>query len=141
MAKVWLPKLWASTIPSIWTCGRPNSGQRARRYGPRNASCADNSEIRHIIFRGCFRDLIFVSKKRMNTKVGDNFMEHNLDTEFTLFGVRTWEIWCRQGWLRIRKIWMRLSLWKPSSLLSQGRSSVRQGGSCPKTPQMHKYKP
>jgi hypothetical protein len=33
----------------------------------------------------------------MNTKVEDNFVAHNLDTEFALFGVWTWEIWCRQG--------------------------------------------
>jgi hypothetical protein len=36
-------------------------------------------------------------RKLMNTKVGYNFVAHNLDTEFALFGVRTWEIWCRQG--------------------------------------------
>jgi hypothetical protein len=30
--------------------------------------------------------------KAMNTKVDDNFVAHNLDTEFALFGVRTWEI-------------------------------------------------
>jgi hypothetical protein len=36
-------------------------------------------------------------RKAMNNKVKDNFVEHNLDTEFSLFGVRTWEIWCRQG--------------------------------------------
>jgi hypothetical protein len=29
----------------------------------------------------------------MNTKVEDNFMTHNLDTEFALFEVRMWEIW------------------------------------------------
>jgi hypothetical protein len=29
------------------------------------------------------------SRKAMNTKVEDNFVAHNLDTEFTLFGVRT----------------------------------------------------
>jgi hypothetical protein len=33
----------------------------------------------------------------MNTKVEDNFMAHNMDTEFGIFGVRTWEIWRRQG--------------------------------------------
>jgi hypothetical protein len=33
----------------------------------------------------------------MNTRVGDNFVEHNMDTEFALFGVWTWEIWCWQG--------------------------------------------
>jgi hypothetical protein len=36
-------------------------------------------------------------KKEMNTKVGENFVPYNQDTEFALFGVRTWEIWCRQG--------------------------------------------
>jgi hypothetical protein len=33
----------------------------------------------------------------MSTKVEDNFGAHNLDTEFALFGVRTLEIWLRQG--------------------------------------------
>jgi hypothetical protein len=36
-------------------------------------------------------------KKEMNTKVEDNFMAHNLDSEFALSGVRMWEIWCRKG--------------------------------------------
>jgi hypothetical protein len=36
-------------------------------------------------------------RKPMNTKVEDNFMAHNLDTEVALFGVQTWEIWCGQG--------------------------------------------
>ena len=36
-------------------------------------------------------------RKSMNTKVEDNFVAHNLDTKFALFGVRTWEIWCRKG--------------------------------------------
>jgi hypothetical protein len=36
-------------------------------------------------------------RKAMNTKIEDNFVAHNLDTEFVLFGVRTWEIWRRQG--------------------------------------------
>jgi hypothetical protein len=35
--------------------------------------------------------------KEMNTKGEDNFVVHNLDTEFSLFGIRTWEIWRRQG--------------------------------------------
>jgi hypothetical protein len=41
----------------------------------------------------------------------------------------------------IRKIWTRLILWKPSSLLSQGRSRARQGGARPKAPQRHKHNP
>jgi hypothetical protein len=36
-------------------------------------------------------------KKEMNTKVGGNFVPYNQDTEFTLFRVRKWDIWCRQG--------------------------------------------
>jgi hypothetical protein len=36
-------------------------------------------------------------RKSMNSKVGDNFVAHNLDTKFALFGVRTWKIWCRQA--------------------------------------------
>jgi hypothetical protein len=36
-------------------------------------------------------------RKEMNTKVEDNFVAHNLNTEFALFGVRTWEIWCWKG--------------------------------------------
>jgi hypothetical protein len=38
-----------------------------------------------------------VKKQEMNTKVGANFVPYNQDTEFALFGVREWEIWCRQG--------------------------------------------
>jgi hypothetical protein len=53
----------------------------------------------------------------MNTKVEDNFVAHNLDTEFALFGVRTWEIWRLQGRTANRKIW--LILWKPSLFLSK----------------------
>jgi hypothetical protein len=34
-------------------------------------------------------------RKAMNTKVGDTFVAHNLGTEFALFGVWTWEIWCQ----------------------------------------------
>jgi hypothetical protein len=34
-------------------------------------------------------------KREINTKVGGNFVPYNQDTEFALFGVRTWEIWCR----------------------------------------------
>jgi hypothetical protein len=36
-------------------------------------------------------------RKEINTKVEDNCVAHNLDTEIALFGVRTWEIWRRQG--------------------------------------------
>jgi hypothetical protein len=88
MEKVWIPKLCVSTIASIWKCGRPDSGQGARRCDSRNTCCADKSETRQIIFWGHFGDLILVSKETN---------EYQLNTEFALFGVRTWEIWCPQG--------------------------------------------
>jgi hypothetical protein len=69
MAKVWLPKLWAFTIASISTYGRPNYVQGAMRYGPRNASCADKSEIRQIIFRGCFGILSSFPRKQWIPKL------------------------------------------------------------------------
>jgi hypothetical protein len=80
----------------------------------------------------------------MNTKVEDNFVSHNMDTEIALFGVRTSGrgiYGTGKERLRIRKIWMRLILWKPSLLLSQGGSRARQGGAHPKEPQGHKYNP
>jgi hypothetical protein len=77
----------------------------------------------------------------MNTKVGDNFVEHNLDNKFALFGVRTWEIRHPQGRVTNQEVWTMLSLWKQSSLLSQGRSHARQVGARPKALQGHKYNP
>jgi hypothetical protein len=63
MKKVWLQKLWDSMIPSIWTCGRLNSGQRARSYDPRNLCCAVSPKLEQIIFQDRFGDLIFVFKE------------------------------------------------------------------------------
>jgi hypothetical protein len=64
METFWIPKLWALTIPSIWTCGRPNSDNGARRYDPRNPCCAVSPKSEQIIFQGWFGNLIFVSKER-----------------------------------------------------------------------------
>jgi hypothetical protein len=36
-------------------------------------------------------------RKEMNTEVEDNFVTHNLDTEYALFGVRKLDIWHRRG--------------------------------------------
>jgi hypothetical protein len=95
MAKVWLPKLWA-TIPSIWTCGRPNSDKGARRYGRRNPYCAVSPKSDRLSSEAVLGILSSFLRKPVHTKVGDNFVAHNLDTEFALFGVRTWDIWCQQ---------------------------------------------
>jgi hypothetical protein len=84
-------------IPSIWTCGRPNSDKGARRYGPEIPAA---QSVRNQIRLSSKDDLEILSsfpRKEINTKVEDNFAAHNLDTEFALFGVQTWEIWCRQG--------------------------------------------
>jgi hypothetical protein len=99
MAKVWLPKLWPSTIPLIWTCGRLNSDKGARRYSLRNPCCTFSPKSEQIIFQGRFGDLIFVFKERNEYQSWreDNFVAHNLDTEFALFGVQTWEILRWQG--------------------------------------------
>jgi hypothetical protein len=80
-----------------WICGRPNSDKGARRYDPRNPCCVVSPKSEQIIFQDRFGDLIFVSKERNEYKVGGNFVPYNHDTEFALFGVRTWEIWCRHG--------------------------------------------
>ena len=77
----------------------------------------------------------------MNTKLEDNFVSHNLDTEFALFGVGRVRYGAGKEGLRTRKIWMRLILRKTSLLLSQGGSRARQDGSRPKAPQGHKYNP
>jgi hypothetical protein len=140
MAKVWLPKLWASAIPSIWTCGRPNSGQEARRYGSPNASYADKFEIRQIMFRGCFG--ILSSFRNQWIPKLEIISWHTIWTpnlHYLESGRGRYDAG-KEG-LRIRKIWTRQVLWKPSSLLSQGRCGARQGGARPKAPQGHKYNP
>jgi hypothetical protein len=135
MAKVWLPKLWTSTIALIWTYGMPNSGQGARRCSLWIASYAGKSEIRQIIFRDCFGILSSFLRKSMSTKVDDNFVAqtwtpnlHYLKSGRRRYGAGKEE-------LRIRKIWTRLILWKQGLLLSQGGSRARQGVACPKAPQ------
>jgi hypothetical protein len=64
-------------------------------------------------------------RKEIKTKVEDNFVAHNLDTEFALFGSGRGRYGTGKEGLRIRKIWTRLILWKPSLLLSQGGSRAR----------------
>jgi hypothetical protein len=84
-------------IPSIWTCGSPNSNKGARRYRPEipAAQIVRNQNI--LSSKADFEILSSFQRKEMNTKVDDNFVAHNLDTEFASFGVRTWEIWHRKG--------------------------------------------
>jgi hypothetical protein len=96
MAKVWLLKLWALMIPSIWTYVRPNSGQGVRRYAPKMPVVQTNPKSDRLSSKSILEILSSFPRNTMHTKIEDNFVSHNLDTEFALFGVRTWEIWCRQ---------------------------------------------
>jgi hypothetical protein len=97
MAKFLLPKLWASTIPSIWTYRRPNSGQGARRYDPEMSAAHTSPKSDRLSSEAVLRMLPSFPRKAMTTKVEDNFVAHNQDTGFAIFGVRTWDIWCLQG--------------------------------------------
>jgi hypothetical protein len=77
----------------------------------------------------------------MNTKVGGNFVPYNQDTEFTLFGIRTWEIWHREGRATKQKSLYEADFIETKFPSLQGRSRARQGGARPKDPQGHKYNP
>jgi hypothetical protein len=78
-------------------------------------------------------------KKEMNTKVEDNFVAHNLDTEFALFGVLTWEIWRWKGRTANQENLADFMETKFSSL--PRRISCKARWSTPKGTQGHKYNP
>jgi hypothetical protein len=79
------------------------------------------------------------SRKAMNTKVGDNFVAHNLDTRFALFGVRTWEIWCQQRRSMNQENLDTADFMEAKFASLPRRIHARQGGSRPKAPQGYKY--
>jgi hypothetical protein len=74
----------------------------------------------------------------MSTKVEDNFVAHNLDTEFALFGVRTWEIWRRQGRAANQKNLDEADFMETKFASLPRRVSCKARWS---TPQGHKYNP
>jgi hypothetical protein len=80
------------TIPSIWTCERPNSDKGARRYGPEIPAAQLVRNQNKLSSKADLEILSSFPRKEMNTKVEDNFVAHNVETEFALFGVQTWEI-------------------------------------------------
>jgi hypothetical protein len=68
---------------------------RIRELGDMDSEISAAQSVRNHNRLSSKADLEILSsflRKEMNTKVEDNFVEHNLDTEFALFGVRTWEI-------------------------------------------------
>jgi hypothetical protein len=125
MAKCWLPKLWSMLIASIWTYGKPNSVQGARRYALQNTYCVESSKSERLSCEAILGISSSFARKPMNTKVEDYFVTHNLDTEFALFGVRTWDLWRRQGRAAKQENMGEADFMEPSLLLSQGRSRAR----------------
>jgi hypothetical protein len=75
----------------------------------------------------------------MNTKVEYNFTAHNLYTEFALFGVRTREIWRRQGRAANQENLDETDIMETKFASLRGGSRARQGGARPNAPQGHKY--
>jgi hypothetical protein len=78
-------------------------------------------------------------KKEMNTTVGGNFVPYNQDTEFALFGVRTWEIWCQQGRAANQKNLDEADFMETKFPSLPRKISCKEGGARPKAPQGHKY--
>jgi hypothetical protein len=97
-------------IPSIWTCGRPNSDKGGRRYGSRNPCCAVSSKSDILFSEVVLGILSSFLRKSINTKVGDKFVAHiwTLNLHYVESGRGRYG-YGKEG-LRIRKIWTRLIL-------------------------------
>jgi hypothetical protein len=126
-------------IPSIWTCGRPNSDSGARRYGPEIPAVQSVRNQNRFSSKADLEILSSFPRKEMNTKVEDNCVAHNLDTEFALFGVQTWEIWHRKGRTLNQENLAGFMETKFASL--PRRISCKTRWSTPKGTQGHKYNP
>jgi hypothetical protein len=71
---------------------------------PKMLAAQASSKLDRLSFEAILGILSSFTSKVMNTKVEDNFVAHNLDIEFALFGVQAWEISAGKEGLRIRKI-------------------------------------
>jgi hypothetical protein len=81
-------------------------------------------------------------RKQINTKVEDNFMAHNLNTEFALFGIRTWEIWHRKGRAANQENMDEADFMETKfASLARSISCKARWSTRPKAPQGHKYNP
>jgi hypothetical protein len=80
MEKCWQPRLWTLLTASIWTCGKLRSDQRASRYGPLNTYLQTSLKSDRLSSEAVSGILSLFLRNPMNTKVGYNFMPHNLDT-------------------------------------------------------------
>jgi hypothetical protein len=77
----------------------------------------------------------------MNTKVGDNFVAHNQDTEFALFGVWTLETWYRQGRAANQENLDEVDFMDSKFPSLPRKISCKKVGARHKTRQGHKYNP
>jgi hypothetical protein len=66
---------------------------------------------------------------------------HNLDIEFALFGVRTWEIWRRKGSAPNQENLDEADFMETKFPSLPMKISWKARWSTPKTPQRHKYNP
>jgi hypothetical protein len=80
-------------------------------------------------------------RKEMNTKVRGNFVPYNQDTEFALFEVWTWEIWCRQRRAANQKNLDEADFMEAKFPSLTRKISCKAGGVCAKAPQGYKYNP
>jgi hypothetical protein len=110
-----------------------SSDKGARRYGPQNSCCAVSPKSDRLSSDAVLGIVSSFLRKPTNTKVADNFVTIWTPNLHYLESGRGRYCAGKEG-VRIRKIWTRMILWKPSSLLSQGRSRTRQGGERPKAP-------
>jgi hypothetical protein len=81
------------------------------------------------------------TRKEMNTKVGENFVPYNQDTKFALFGVQTWQIWCRQGRAANQENLDEIDFMETKFPSLPRKISCKASGARPKAPQGHKYTP
>jgi hypothetical protein len=92
MAKVWLQSCGSRRYLRF---GHVVGPIRIREIGDKTPEIPTAQSVRNqnrLSFKADLEILSSFPRKEMNTKVEDNFVAHNLDTEFSLFGVRTWEI-------------------------------------------------
>jgi hypothetical protein len=101
---------------------------------PKMLAAQTNPKSDRLSFEYVLGILSLFPRKRMNTKVGDNFVAHIWTPNLHYLESGRGRYGASKKGLRIWKIWTRLILWKPSSLLFEGRSRARQDGARPKAP-------
>jgi hypothetical protein len=134
MPKIWIPKLYASTIASIWTCGRPNSGKELGYVAPEMPAAQTSPKSDRLSSKSVLGSYLHFQENKWIPKLEIISCHTTWTLNFHCLESGRGRYDTHKEGLRIRKIRTMLSLWKPSSLLPQGRSRARQVGACPKDP-------